>query len=275
MSNVLVNIGKGAAKKIRKIFINPYKKIGLSFLEVRVIKNLPDKQYHTVRLLGHNFSFYSRDEFLHSVEEILIGEIYKQKLKPNCFIIDCGANIGLSVIYLKRLFPQATIIAFEPDDTNFSLLEKNIKAFSLNNVELRKEAVWKENTKLNFINEGSLMSRINERNSMSEVRTIEVKATRLKDIMKTEIDFLKIDIEGAEYEVVKDIEDKLNLVKNLFIEYHGTFKQNDELLEIFKIVSNAGFQFYIREAIDKHPTPFQREMSIDYDVQLNIFCFRP
>ena len=72
--------------------------------------------------------------------------MYKQELPPKPFIIDCGANIGLSVIYLKNLYPDAEIVAFEPDEQNFQLLQKNIASFGFKNVEARKEAVWTENT---------------------------------------------------------------------------------------------------------------------------------
>lgn len=266
------NIANGIYKKTKKIFVNPYKKIGFNWLTVRKIKNLPNHTFQTIKLFGANFSFVSRDEFLHSLKEIFIEEIYKQQLNSRPYIIDCGANIGLSVLYLKRLFPDAKIIAFEPDETNFDLLKKNLGSFESGDIELRKEAIWKENTQLNFVSSGSLMSKIEEK--ALHKNTITVRATRLKDLMVQNIDFLKIDIEGAEYQVLKDIEDSLHFVNNMFIEYHGTFEQNDELNEIFQMISEKGFKCYIKHAIDKHPVPFVRKQSIDYDIQLNIFCFR-
>ena len=266
------NISRGVYKKLKKQFVNPFAKLGLSWFEVRRMKNLPENTLHTIPLLEHQISFRSRDEFIQCLEEIFVEEVYLQKLRDNPFIIDCGANIGVSVIYMKRLYPNAKVIAFEPDDVNFKLLEKNINHFKLTNVALRKEAVWKENTILKFASAGSLMSRIEEKGTSE---TIDVKACRLKDLINQEIDFLKIDIEGAEYPVLKDIEENLSFVKNLFLEYHGTFQQNEELNDILQIITKAGFRYYMKEAIDKHPTPFVRKSSIDYDLQLNIFCFRP
>jgi FkbM family methyltransferase len=236
-----------------------------------MLKNLPINKLHTITLFNKKVSFCSRDEFIHSLNEIFLEEIYKQQLHKDPFIIDCGANIGLSVIYMKRQFPNAKIIAFEPDNVNFELLQRNIAAFEYIDIELRKEAIWFESTTLKFSNTGSLMSRIEEKPTD---HTIEVKAFRLKDLMDQQIDFLKIDIEGAEYSVLIDIENNLHWVQNMFIEYHGTFQQNEELNHILSIVSKAGFTYYIKEAIDKHPTPFDRTESMDYDVQLNIFCFR-
>ena len=62
----------------------------------------------------------------------------------------------------------------------------------------------------------------------------------------------------------------------MFLEYHGTFYQNKELVKMINIVSNAGFNFYIKEAASIYETPFSRTKNphTDYDVQLNIFCFR-
>lgn len=271
-TNFFFNIVNGIYKKTIKLFVNPYSKASFNWLAVRKIKNLREYTLQTITFFGHKFSFQSRDEFLHSVKEIFIEEIYKQQLKAKPYIIDCGANIGLSVIYLKRLFPDAKIIAFEPDEINFNLLEKNVWSFGFKDIELRKEAVWKENTQLNFINSGSLMSKVEEK--AVNKSTITVKATRLKDLMTEHIDFLKIDIEGAEYQVLKDIEENLHFVQNMFIEYHGTFEQNHELNEIFQMLLNNGFKYYIKHAVEKHPVPFIRTPTIDYDVQLNIFCFR-
>jgi FkbM family methyltransferase len=266
------NISKGAIKKIKKVFENPYKKLGYGWMQVRLIKNLQEQQLHTVPFLNKKISFVSRDEFLHTAEEIFINEIYKQQLPENALIIDCGANIGLSVLYLKLQTPSARIIAFEPDENNFQLLKTNVSHFGFTDLTLRKEAVWIEDTTLQFESQGSLMGHISENASTNAA--VKVKATRLKDLIQQHVHFLKIDIEGAEYKVVKDIADSLHNVRHFFLEYHGTFEQNNELNDIFQILKASGFSYYIKHAIDKHPTPFLRKQSPDYDVQLNIFAFR-
>jgi len=271
--SILSNLLKGVVKKTTRFFANPYKSVGISSLELRRLKNLPDKKLHTAPFLGRRISFISRDEFIHSIQEIFLEKIYLQQLPRNAFVIDCGANIGLSVIYIKSIEPSAHIIAFEPDETNFNLLKANTQSFQLNDIDVRQEAIWIDNSTITFQSEGSLMSRIAE--SPDKGEAIQVKATRLADLIDRKVDFLKIDIEGAEYRVIKDIAAKLDFVQSLFLEYHGKFEQNNELNEILLIISNAGFNYYIKHAIEKHPTPFQRTATLDYDVQLNIFCFRP
>ena len=267
------NFYKGFEKRFASLFQNPYKEVNVNWLRLKYYKHLPSGKLRTHYLFGKPFLFYSPEELLHAFDEIFIEQVYKMDLINKPYIIDCGANIGLSVIYMKQLYPDAEIVAFEPDKKNFALLEKNINAFGYQNVTLRNEAVWNENSIISFWNEGSMSSKISDNNDLN---TIKVKAIKLRDLINREIDFLKIDIEGAEFIVLSDISDQLHFVKNMFIEYHGIFRQNDELVKLLSLVNKSGFNFYIKEATDLYKTPFCRieNNKLSYDVQLNIFCFR-
>jgi len=267
------NIYKGIEKRFTLLKVNPYKKINLNWFKIKYYKHLPAGKIKKHILFGNNLYFSDSIQLVNGLEEIFIEEAYKQTLSEYPYIIDCGSNIGLSVIYMKRQYPTAKIVAFEPDEMNFHLLSENIKSFAYGDITLFKEAVWIENTTLQFSNEGCMGSKIE---TGTNTNTIKVKAIRLKDFLIQEIDFLKIDIEGAEYNVLKDIADKLHLVNNMFIEYHGTFNQNGELAELINIINNSGFNFYIKEAAPLYDYPFFRikKSTIGYDVQLNIFCFR-
>lgn len=269
----IVNITKTNLRRLKSTFTNPYKKINLNWFKLKYYKHLTPGKIARHTLFGKSLYFSHSIELVNALKEIFIHDVYKQQLRGNPFIIDCGANIGLSIISLKRQYPDAEIIAYEPDEKNFKLLTRNMKSFEYENVFLRKEAVWIENTTLRFSNEGLMSSKIE---TSSSNNTIEIKAIKLKDILDREIDFIKMDIEGAEYTVLKDIADKLYLVKNLFLEYHGTFAQNGELAEIITLIHKAGFNFYIKEAANLFDYPFYRikKSTISYDVQLNIFCFR-
>lgn len=263
------NILRGIRKKIRRPE-NLYKKINWNWFDLRYIRNMPDDAENRVKLFDKKIHVYGRVGFIHAISEIFLDELYKIDLGENPYIIDCGANIGLSVIYFKRRFPNSTILAFEPDEVNFELLQKNISIFNFKGVTIEKKAIWKENTNLYFSNEGTMMSKIVDSGNYS------VEAQKLADLMSRDIDLLKIDIEGAEYEVLKSIQHQLDQVKNLFIEYHGTFRQNNELNDILNMVTDAGFKYYIKEAAPVYVHPFIRikPSHVPYDLQLNIFCFR-
>jgi FkbM family methyltransferase len=266
------NLFNGINSRIKKTLSNPYKKVNVNWLSLKYLKHLTSENVHSHQLMGHLTFFYNGPEYLHGLREIFIENIYDQHLPENAFILDCGAHIGLSVIYLKSICPSAHIICFEPDTKNLELLRKNILSHQLQDIEIRNEAVWNENTSLHFIQEGNMGSKIGENLSSN---TITVKASRLKDFLSKKVDFLKLDIEGAEYKVLKDIAENLGNIDKMFIEYHGTFDQNKELLEILELVSNAGFKFYIKEAASVFDQPFlPKKHEGEYDLQLNMFCFR-
>lgn len=270
----LGNVVRGARFRARKMMSQPGSKIGLSRYKAWKLKHLPYNTPSTFDLNGKTIHFNNGPELLHSLKEIFIEEVYKIRFDKNApYIIDCGANIGLAILYLTAHYPDAQIIAFEPDDINFSFLHKNIHTNKLVNVDLRKEAVWKETTTLQFAGEGTLGSRISEDGGTG---LKEVQATRLKDLLNRPVDFLKMDIEGAEYEVLKDCADRLHLVDRLFIEFHGQFNKMHELSGIFQMLEANSFAYYIREAAEVYPTPFFREQDAnkEYDLQLNIFCFK-
>ncbi|MDP4150099.1 MAG: FkbM family methyltransferase [Bacteroidota bacterium] len=271
--NFLGNLAAGIQKRFKTLLESPKGELSLNWLTTKYYKHLPAGKIRKRSLFGKTLYFSSPGELLHGFHEIFTEQIYKQSLPDRSYIIDCGANIGLSVIYMKRLCPTAQILAFEPDERNFSLLMKNIGSFGLKDVDIRREAVWKENTVLHFSDEGAMASKIE---SSQTEQSREITGIRLKDLLTRSVDFLKIDIEGAEFEVMKDISSSLHFVKNLFIEYHGSFGKTSELSELLGLISSHQFEYYIKEAAPVYETPFYRPpgKSVPYDVQLNLFCFR-
>jgi FkbM family methyltransferase len=247
---------------------------GLGWFLEKWLKHIPAGRERTLRLNGLLFRFRNPAEFLHTYREIYGHGIYDIPLGPAPLILDCGANIGIATLYLKQRHPDAEVIAFEPDATNFALLEANVGAAGFGGVTLRREAVWKADGAIRFSLDASMGSRI-EDGATAGGRTQSVPAVRLRNLIDRRVDFLKLDIEGAEYEVLKDIEGVLGHVRHLFLEYHGDFADGGRLAEIASILSRNGFAYYVREAADPHPHPFRRSGPKPmYDVQLNIFCFR-
>lgn len=248
---------------------------GISYSERQKVQNYPRMQHGTSTIFKIPFHFSDKDGFLHSLDEIFGQDTYKFiSSKENPLIIDCGANIGLSVFYFKRLFPNSTIIAFEPDEKIFHLLEKNISKINNDNrINIHKEAVWTCDTELSFFSEGSLAgSSVTDFRNKNDV--IKVSAIDLKKYLTKKVDFLKIDIEGAENEVIFDIAPLLHNVENLFLEYHGLRDNPQNLGEILNIIKKQGFQYYIRVAADNLQYPFYEENKFSFDQQLNIFCYR-
>src|SRR5437879_11581158 len=131
--------------------------------------------------------------------EMYEQQAYRFQAKAEApFIIDGGANIGLGILYFKELYPKSEIIGFEPDEKIFSVLERNILRCALANVKLLCQALWSAHTTLGFISEGSWAGRLAR---AGDHRGHLVRTVRLRDYLDRPVDFLKLDIEGAETEV--------------------------------------------------------------------------
>ncbi len=247
----------------------------MSAKDLMRVKNTKRFKEGTTKLSGKPVWYSDSLGFLHSVKEIFIEEVYRFKAKsPMPRIIDAGANIGLSVLYFKQLYPQAHIVAFEPDGAIFGLLEQNISVRNMTGVELKNAAVWTEDGSLNFYSEGSLAGSTEiDFNQTKNTQT--VRAERLLHYLTgVKVDFLKIDIEGAENSVLFDIQPGLPNVDQLFIEYHSIGGKAQMLGEILVLIKEAGFKYYIKNANDWNKYPFLQKKESGFDLQLNIFCFR-
>ena len=100
-------------------------------------------------------------------------------------------------------------------------------------------------------------------------------ARRLRDLLDREVDMLKLDIEGAETEVLRDCAAELHCVKNLFVEYHSYLNQPQTIDEILGILKASGFRVYL-ESDQQLRQPFLwRPIKLGMDLRLNIFAYRP
>ncbi len=245
----------------------------MGWRELLRLKRAPRHRLMQSRLLGRTIEFPDALGYLFAYREVLLEQIYRfAARRPNPLIIDCGANIGLSVIYFKHLWPEARVIAFEPDPQNFAVLERNVKAFELADVTLHQKAVWHAEGELAFQATGSLASRVVPDGVGAE--TIRVAAARLKDCLAGTVDFLKLDIEGAEGDVLLDCADSLANVEHLFVEYHDQPVGRQVLGDILHVIQAAGFRYYIKDAyLIDHPFVEARR-SDRRPLQLNIFAYR-
>lgn len=247
-------------------------KTGISPTERNRLLNYPSFTEGMADFFGQPFYFSHGPSFVHSVDELFDEELYMfTSATEQPYIIDCGANIGLSVFYFKKLFPQSKIIAFEPDVQMFELLRKNVDW--LEDVVIEKKAVWTEDTVLEFYTEGalagSLVTDFGKKNNK-----ISIEAIDLKKYLNRKIDFLKIDIEGAENQLIFDLRGHLSNVTNLFLEYHGLLNEKQNLGEILNLLKDEGFQYYIRLAGETIQFPFCNERPANFNQQLNILCYR-
>ena len=267
------NIFKGIRLNLNKLGESEYR---IPFLYEKYLKHVDEKIYHSYRIDGtHIVYFKNPKSFLQSTKEIFSQNTYKfSSSSQSPFIIDCGAYIGTSILYFKKLFPSCKVIGFEPDTDNYKILDKNINTWHFKDVQVLNEAIWISNGFVDFQSNGDMTGHVSG-NKKTEKTINRIKSTRLLDLLDQKIDFLKIDIEGAEYDVLVDCKDNLVNVENLFIEYHSRFSEEHKLIEILDILNKSNFKFYIKEAANIYSEPFIKKLTENnFDIQLNIFAFR-
>lgn len=260
-----------------KQFFQLFKLKAYSFLGLVWAKRFQEK---TIILKRRKFKITDSASFVAMYLDIFGHEGYKfetQKIEP--YIIDCGANIGLSLVYFNELYPNAKIIAFEPDPKLFEICKKNTAYFE-EKLKIYPYALWNEETTLYFESEGADGGRVEKvEGEQSDIlpskNTIEVKAVRLQKYLNQRIDLLKIDIEGAEITVLEDCVDSLHWVENLFVEFHSFENSPQRLGQLLTILENAGFRYYIRSEGVWSKKPFiHRDLAAGMDIQLGIWAYR-
>jgi FkbM family methyltransferase len=275
MSNLIANIVKGIIGKF-KPKTGEARFTDINWTLEKILKHEDDQSFKQKKLPIGIINYKRPYEVLHTYRELFCKEIYRFHTNSEApIIIDCGSNIGLSVLYFKTIFPKAKVWAFEPDQANYELLSKNIQSNDLQDIIAEPAAVWISDGTINFSGNGSEASRIDENNAHTSSHT--VACIRLKNLLcKFEtIDFLKMDIEGGEYKVITDCANELHRVSNFFLEYHGKANETKQLTELLEIVDKQGFQAYIRNAADTLAHPFiDKQTNTQFDVQLNIFCYK-
>lgn len=207
---------------------------------------------------------------LSAYRSIFLKEIYRFEARTESpIIIDCGANAGLSVLYFKRLYPRAKIIAFEPDPSIFRYLEQNIARQSPMDVELYNKALWSEETTLDFFSDGA------DGGHVSSTGGQRVRGVPLSPFLSgREIALLKIDIEGAEAEVLKPCYQRLDRVDHVFVEYHSFPEREQRLAEILSGMSSAGYRAYVHSEYGPcHPFVGQ-PVNLGMDMRMNLFFTR-
>jgi FkbM family methyltransferase len=147
----------------------------------------------------------------------LLGQYEKQKfrlmrayLKPGMTFVDVGANLGDYTFVASRLVRGGKVVAFEPDPSNYSWLSKSIERNRVANVDLRQEALSDRRGQATlFLGEVSGWHTLKPGQLSGERGAVTVRTTRLDDLVLDRIDLVKIDVEGAEFEVLQGAKEQL------------------------------------------------------------------
>lgn len=219
---------------------------------------------HSELLQNHRVHFFHYSIFLSLFEDLFLNEEYYVVLPRNPVIIDLGSEIGMSVFYFKSIYPNARILAFEPDPRSYTLLIRNCTENLQTKVDIYNVAV--SNIRGNapfFVDaevDGSLTMSLN---SSRQKRKIMVNVDKVSRYITRKVDLLKMDIEGAELNVLKDLSysKKLRLINTLIIEYHHHIDSKENVLShLLKLLEINGFGYQIKAHL---PTPFSKRVYQD------------
>ncbi len=201
---------------------------------------LPRHTPGNIKILGWDVDYVDAQSLYSSIDTLVVrkwNNFATEKKQP--IILDCGANIGISVLNYKRMYPEARITAIEPDPDIVRVLRRNLQVNGAEDVEITEAAVWKENGKTGFFSEGTDGSRIVTGSDITANTT--VKTIDLADCIAEPVDMLKIDVEGAEFEVIPHIEEKLSLVAQMVVECHIDNSKTGQFGKLLRVLSSVGF----------------------------------
>ena len=111
-------------------------------------KNLPSFEVQVKHELeDHSFILRNQTSDVETFRQVFIHKEYDFVLeKPPQLIVDAGANIGLASLYFASKYPDAKIIAIEPEASNYELLQRNVEPYT--NIIALQSALWHEDGKV-------------------------------------------------------------------------------------------------------------------------------
>ena len=178
------------------------------------------------------------------------------------WVIDCGANIGMSLLYVKVRAPQARVLCFEPNPAARAVLERNIAANKWgDDVQVFPFALGKERGTADFFvdnnettSSGGSVARY-QKNETSDFNSYTVDVDVLSHYINGTVDLLKMDIEGPEFDVLEELRatNKLRSIATIQLEYHyipGFFTR--PLSEMLSLLEKAGFHTFVQANAPAH-----------------------
>jgi FkbM family methyltransferase len=193
---------------------------------------------------AHEADVFGRFEF-----ERLTRELLLEALQPGDVVIDVGAHVGIVTLQAARhVGPDGHVHSVEPTPVNADMLRRNIEANDLSNVSVHNCAAGSESgtAVLHQMGLTYLNSLVGANPYSSEAPSVEVPVRRLDDLVAGRVDAIKIDVEGAELDVLQGAERVLgeNPHLTLCVEWNPMWlrQAGHDPLDLLDALSERGFQ---------------------------------
>ena len=192
---------------------------------------------------------------------LVIWEIWRSKVYDDVrmpiaegdVVVDIGAHIGAFAVRAARLAHYGQVYAYEASSKNYALLDENRQLNRLENLHVINNAVSQRRGKMPLYrpaNNGGLGSLLQETSSFTEM----VQATTFADIIAEhgikQIDFLKMDVEGAEYDILFNCPDELLAkVRRMVMEYHEFKGDKRSHRDLVNLLRSHGFNVVVERGM--------------------------
>jgi len=202
-----------------------------------------------IRIGGFDIVSPSADSLAFLHREIFVNLVYYFRAAGNApVIIDGGGNIGMSIVFFKTLYPKARVLAFEPAERTFALLETNVAGIP--GVELHRAALGPDNAVVPFYecDDPGLLRQSTSPQRLSRARETLVEQRRLSEFVTGSVDLLKLDVEGAESRVIDELAQSgaIERIQQLIVEYHHQLDPDEDSIGTFLEQLRAlGFRFQL------------------------------
>ena len=242
----------------------------------RQLRHVPRFQPSEVSYRSLPIRYADAASFLSGWHEIFVCGLYEISGPGDSrlpLLVDAGANIGLAPLFWKTRFPAFRYLGFEPDPLVAQICRANLEAWGCGGT-LHELALAGTAGRRRFLRDYADGGAFNHRASTAE--TVEVPAVKLSEFITEPVDLLKIDIEGAEDEVLPEIESRLGWVRNLFVEIHSRKSEPQSWGGLIACLQRAGFRCYTRPLrAPWRPFVETAEDALGLDDQFNVFAVRP
>ncbi len=181
-------------------------------------------------------------------------ELY-YNLKRGDFVVDAGAYTGDYTIFAaKKVGKKGKIIAFEPDEKNRKVLKRNLKKENIKNVIIIPFGLWGENTYYNLSGFNGLHSSISENKKGKQIKVVKLDYI-IRRLNLKKLDFIKMDIEGAEIEAIKgSIKTLKKFRPNLAIASYHIINGKPTSIFLETFFSKIGYK--VKSDFQKHLTTY-------------------
>jgi len=236
---------KETADKIQRRFTASLNRlpVHLTYCKLRcLVLVLKRDKPRTTNILGYRVAHQDIKSLYIEFKDIFKNQIYHFTAENDApTIIDGGGFIGLATLYFKYHFPAAKITVFEPSPDVLPLLKKNIEQNHLRDVTIVPAGLGRKNETVSFAPSRTDAGKISNEGSIA------VQINTLSQYLAEPLDYLKLNIEGSERDVLQELDEsgRLGRVRQLCFEWHSFAAGEQHLDECLRILQRNGFRYLI------------------------------